>query len=81
MEQRLRPLATGTPPIPREGGLPPVYGAGLSQLARGTVNYMPHIHDVQVAGNVAFEWGYFDGAQKSSEHKAPKTCVPSCFAS
>src|SRR5215469_8639908 len=35
------------------------------------VKYVPDIRDIQVAGNVAYEWGYFDAVQKSSEQQAP----------
>jgi ketosteroid isomerase-like protein len=35
------------------------------------VRYLPDIRDIQVAGNVAYEWGYFEAAQKSSEQEAP----------
>ena len=34
------------------------------------VKYVPDIRDVQVAGNVAYEWGYFDASHKSSEQQA-----------
>lgn len=37
------------------------------------VKYAPDIRDIQVAGNVAYEWGYFDAAQKSSDQEAPHT--------
>ena len=33
------------------------------------VKYVPDIRDVQVAGDVAYEWGYFDAAQQSSEQQ------------
>jgi len=35
------------------------------------VKYVPDVRDVQVAGDVAYEWGYFDAAQKSSDQQAP----------
>ena len=37
------------------------------------VKYVPDIRDIQVAGDVAYEWGYFDTAQKSSEQQAPES--------
>jgi ketosteroid isomerase-like protein len=37
------------------------------------VEYVPDIRDIQVAANVAYEWGYFEAAQKSSESQAPKS--------
>ena len=30
------------------------------------------IRDIQVAGNVAYEWGYFEAAEKSSDQQAPE---------
>lgn len=36
------------------------------------VKYVPDIRDIQVAGNVAYEWGYFDATQKSSDQQAPE---------
>ena len=37
------------------------------------VEYVPNIRDIQVTGDVAYEWGFFDAAQKSSEQQAPKS--------
>ena len=37
------------------------------------LKYAPDIRDVQVAGNVAFEWGYFDVVQRSSDQQAPES--------
>jgi uncharacterized protein (TIGR02246 family) len=34
------------------------------------VKYVPDIRDVQVAGNVAYEWGYFDASHKGSDQQA-----------
>lgn len=36
------------------------------------VKYVPDIRDLQVVGNIAYEWGYFDAVQKSSEQQAPQ---------
>jgi uncharacterized protein (TIGR02246 family) len=35
------------------------------------VKYVADIRDIQVAGNVAYEWGYFDAGQKSADQQAP----------
>lgn len=37
------------------------------------VKYVPDIRDIQVAGNVAYEWGYFEAVQKSSDEEAPES--------
>jgi ketosteroid isomerase-like protein len=37
------------------------------------VKYVPDIRDIQVAGNLAYEWGYFEAAQKSSDQQAPES--------
>jgi ketosteroid isomerase-like protein len=37
------------------------------------VKYVPDIRDIQVAGNVAYEWGYFDAVQKSSDQQAAQS--------
>jgi ketosteroid isomerase-like protein len=64
-------------------GTPPIVGKAAFQnfakqaLAKSpsvkVVKYAPDIHDIRVAGNVAYEWGYFDTTQKSSEHQAPES--------
>lgn len=35
------------------------------------LKYVPEFRDVQVAGNVAYEWGYFDSTFKPSEQERP----------
>ena len=62
-------------------GIPPIVGkVDFHDFIRQTlskspsvkvVKYVPDIRDIQVAGNVAYEWGYFDAVQKSSEQQAP----------
>ena len=37
------------------------------------VKYVPDIRDIQVAGDVAYEWGYFDAVQKSSDQQAAQS--------
>ena len=37
------------------------------------VKYAPDIRDVQVAGDVAYEWGYFESIVRSSEQEPPTT--------
>ena len=64
-------------------GIPPIVGkaafhdfikqAFAKSPSVKLVKYMPDIHDIQVAGNVAYEWGYFEAAQKSSEQQAPES--------
>jgi uncharacterized protein (TIGR02246 family) len=36
------------------------------------LKYAPQIRDVQVEGNVAYEWGVFDSTVRASEHDQPK---------
>lgn len=37
------------------------------------LKYVPDIRDVQVVGNVAYEWGYFDSTFQPSDHDKPVT--------
>jgi ketosteroid isomerase-like protein len=37
------------------------------------LKYVPNIRDIQVAGSLAYEWGYFDATHKLSEQQAPET--------
>ena len=62
-------------------GVPPIVGKAAfhdfikKAIAKSpsvkVVKYVPDIRDVQVAGNVAYEWGYFDAVQKGSDEQAP----------
>ena len=67
-------LQPGTPPIV---GKPAFHDFMKQALANSpsvkVVKYVPEIHDIQVAGNVAYEWGYFDVAQKSLQQEAPES--------
>ena len=67
-------LQPGTPPII---GKPAFHDFMKQALAKSpsikVVKYAPDIHDIQVAGNVAYEWGYFETAQKSSGQQAPES--------
>ena len=63
-------------------GMPPIIGKEAfhdfmkQALAKSPsvneVKYVPDIRDIQVAGDVAYEWGYFDAAQKSSDQQTPE---------
>lgn len=63
-------------------GTPPVIGksafhdfmkqAILKSPTIKVVKYAPDIRDIRVAGDVAYEWGYFEAAQKGSDQKAPE---------
>ena len=63
-------------------GTPPVIGksafhdfmkqAILKSPAIKILKYAPDIRDIRVVGDVAYEWGYFDAAQKGSDQKAPE---------
>lgn len=35
------------------------------------LKYVPDIRDVQIAGDVAYEWGYFDSTFRSSDQEQP----------
>jgi len=37
------------------------------------VKYAPDIHDIEVAGNVAYEWGYSDAVQKRSDQQGTES--------
>jgi uncharacterized protein (TIGR02246 family) len=63
-------------------GTPPVIGksafhdfmkqAILKSPTLKVVKYAPDIRDIRVAGDMAYEWGYFEAAQKGSDQKAPQ---------
>ena len=64
-------------------GEPPVIGKAAfresvkQDLAKSpsakVLQYVPDIRDVQVAGDVAYEWGYFDATFKASEQEKAVT--------
>jgi ketosteroid isomerase-like protein len=65
-------LQPGTPPIVGKAAFHDFMKQALAKSPSvKVVKYVPDIHDTQGAGNVAYEWGYFDAAQKSSEQQAP----------
>jgi uncharacterized protein (TIGR02246 family) len=63
-------------------GIPPIIGkAAIKDLMQQAlakspsvkiVKYAPDIRDIQVAGNLAYEWGYFDAVQKGPNQSAPQ---------
>src|SRR5215469_13589275 len=64
-------------------GMPPIIGKAAfhdfmkEALAKSpsvkVEKYVPDIRDIEVAGNLAYEWGYFDAVQKSSEQQTPQS--------
>jgi len=67
-------LQPGTPPIVGKAAFHDFVKQALAKSpAVKVVKYAPDIHDIQVAGNVAYEWGYFDTTQKSFEQQAPES--------
>jgi ketosteroid isomerase-like protein len=65
-------LQPGTPPIVGKAAFHDFLKQTLSKAPSvQVVKYVPDIRDIQVAGNVAYEWGYFDAVEKSSEQQAP----------
>ena len=67
-------LQPGTPPIVGKASFHDFMKQALAKSPSvKVVKYEPDIHDIRVAGNVAYEWGYFDAAQKSSEQQAPES--------
>lgn len=63
-------------------GIPPIIGKAAIKdfmqqaLAKSPsvkiVKYVPNIRDVQIAGDLAVEWGYFEAVQKSPNQSAPQ---------
>ena len=67
-------LQPGTPPIIGKAALHDFMKQALAKSPSiKVVKYLPDIRDIQVAGNVAYEWGYFDAVQKSSDQQAPES--------
>lgn len=67
-------LQPGTPPIIGKAAFHHFMTQALAKSPSvGVVKYVPDIRDIQVAGDVAYEWGYFDAAQKSSDQQAPQS--------
>ena len=66
-------LQLGAPPIVGKAAFHDFMRQALANSSSvKVVKYVPDIRDVQVVDNVAYEWGYFDAAQKSSDQQAPQ---------
>lgn len=67
-------LQPGTPPIVGKAAFHDFMKKAVARSPSvKVVKYVPDIRDIQVAGNVAYEWGYFDAVQKNSEEQAPES--------
>lgn len=67
-------LQPGTPPILGKVAFHDFMKQAFAKSPSAKVlKYVPDIRDIQVAGNVAYEWGYFDATQKSSEQQAAES--------
>ena len=65
-------LQPGVPPIVGKGAFHDFMKRGLVQSPSvKVVKYVPDIRDIQIADNLAYEWGYFDAVQKSPEQQSP----------
>src|SRR5215472_9734919 len=63
-------------------GIPPIIGKAAFRdfmkqaIAKSpsvkVVKYAPDLRDIQVVGNLAYEWGYFEAAQKNADQQAPQ---------
>jgi ketosteroid isomerase-like protein len=67
-------LQPGTAPIVGKMSFHDFTKQALAKLPSAKVlKYVLDIRDIQVAGNVAYEWGYFDATQRSSEQQAAES--------
>lgn len=67
-------LQPGTPPIVGKAAFHDFMKKAVARSPSvKVVKYVPDIRDIQVAGNVAYEWGYFDAVQKNSEEQATQS--------
>ena len=67
-------LQPGTPPIIGKAAYRDFVKQAFAKSPSAKVlKYVPDIRDVQVAGNLAYEWGYFDAAHQLSEQQAPES--------
>src|SRR5215469_13545535 len=67
-------LQPGTPPIVGKAAFHDFMAQALAKSPSvGVIKYVPDIRDIQVAGDVAYEWGYFDATQRSSDQQAPES--------
>jgi len=65
-------LQPGAPPIAGKSAFQDFIKQSFAKSPNGKVlKYVPDIRDVQVAGSIAYEWGYFDSTFKPSEQAAP----------
>lgn len=65
-------LQPGTPPIIGKAAFHDFMKQAFARSPSvKEVKYVPDIRDIQVAGDVAYEWGYFDAAQKGSDQQPP----------
>jgi uncharacterized protein (TIGR02246 family) len=66
-------LQPGTPPIVGKAALHEFMKQAVAKSPSiKIVKYEPDIRDVQVAGDLAYEWGYFDAVQKSPNQSEPQ---------
>jgi uncharacterized protein (TIGR02246 family) len=64
-------LQPGTPPIVGKAAFHDLMKQAFAKSPSAKVlKYVPDIRDIQLAGNVAYEWGYFDVTHRSSEQQA-----------
>ena len=67
-------LQPGTPPIIGKAAFHDFMQQAFAKSPSvKVVRYVPDIRDIQVAGDLAYEWGYFDAAQKGSDQEPPHT--------
>lgn len=67
-------MQPGTPPIIGRAAFHEFMKQALAKSPSvKVVKYVPDIRDVRVAGGVAYEWGYFDVEQKSSDQQGPES--------
>jgi len=63
------------PDLPAETGRSTIYASDKREQeanpAASFLSYKPDIRDVQVVGDWAFEWGYFDGVYREVADKEP----------
>ena len=67
-------LQPGTPPIVGKVAFHEFVNQAFAKSPSvKVVKYRPDIRDIQIAGDVAYEWGYFETAQKSSDQQAAES--------
>ena len=66
-------LQPGTPPVIGKSAFHDFMKQAILKLPTvKLVKYVPDIRDIRVVGDIAYEWGYFEAAQKGSDQKAPQ---------